>query len=246
MRYFADFHAAYGIRDMYAGGFYPFATPEEYWAWWSRHIMVNRYDAPTGRPYHDLLNLLDGRDFFVLTTNVDHQFQAGGHRPGAAVLSAGRLRAVAVLEACHRGTYDNEAAVRHLAAEQRNMRVPSSCCALPGVRRADGHEPAHRRDVRRGRRLACGPRALRGVRGGAAGDRLLLLELGVGGNTPGIVKYPFWRMAARNPRAFYACVNRGEAYAPRELGARALALDADIGAVLRDLCMLPGRGSRGR
>lgn len=247
MRYFADFHAAYGIRDMYAGGFYPFATPEEYWAWWSRHIMVNRYDAPVGEPYRDLLRLLDGRDFFVLTTNVDHQFQRAGIDRARLCYLQGDYGLWQCSKPCHRGTYDNEAAVRRMAAEQRNMRVPSELlprcpvCGAPMAMnlRIDGtfveDEGWHAARAR-----------YEAFAEAHAGDRLLLLELGVGGNTPGIVKYPFWRMAARNPRAFYACVNRGEAYAPRELGARALALDADIGAVLRGLCMLRGPQAAGR
>lgn len=74
-RYFSDFHKKYGIRDIYSGGFYPYETLEEYWAWWSRHIFVNRYDVDAGKPYTDLLKLVKDKDYFVLTTNVDHQFE---------------------------------------------------------------------------------------------------------------------------------------------------------------------------
>ena len=78
MEYFSDFHEKYGIADMYSGGFYPYATPEEYWAWWSRHIFYNRY-VPAPKPaYDDLLKLVSSRDYFVLTTNVDHCFQKAG------------------------------------------------------------------------------------------------------------------------------------------------------------------------
>lgn len=77
-KYFADFAAKYGIRDMYTGGFYSFPSPEETWAWWSRQILVNRYDVPAGKPYLDLLRLVQDKDYFVLTTNVDHQFQLAG------------------------------------------------------------------------------------------------------------------------------------------------------------------------
>ncbi len=100
-RLFADFREAYGFTDMYTGGFYPYETPEAYWAWWSRHI-ANRYDVAAGEPYLALLRLLRDKDYFVLTTNVDHQFRLAGFPKGAAVLHAGRLRAVAVRRALPR------------------------------------------------------------------------------------------------------------------------------------------------
>ena len=77
-RNFADFREKYGITDMYSGGFYPYDSLEEYWAWWSRHILINRYDVPVGEPYVKLLDLVKDKDYFVLTTNVDHQFQMAG------------------------------------------------------------------------------------------------------------------------------------------------------------------------
>lgn len=98
-KHFADFAAKYGIRDMYSGGFYPFPSPEEHWAWWSRHILVNRYDVPAGKPYLDLLRLVQDRDYFVLTTNVDHQFQLAGFDKARLFYMQGGLRSLAVLKA---------------------------------------------------------------------------------------------------------------------------------------------------
>ena len=62
-KYFSDFRKKYGIQDMYSGGFYPYETLEEYWAWWSRHIMVNRYEAGIGKPYCDLLAIVRDKDY---------------------------------------------------------------------------------------------------------------------------------------------------------------------------------------
>ena len=67
------------------------------------------------------------------------------------------------------------------------------------------------------------------------GMRVLYLELGVGGNTPGIIKYPFWQMTAKNPKSTYACVNLGEAMCPRELERQAICIDGDIGEVMEKL-----------
>ena len=115
-RFFADFHRKYGITDMYSGGFYPYATPEEYSAWWSRQILVNRYDAPTGRPYTDLRKLLAGKDYFVLTTNVDHQFQLAGFDKDRLFYTQGDYGLFQCSRACHDRTYDNETAVRQMVA----------------------------------------------------------------------------------------------------------------------------------
>ena len=235
-RYFADFRERYGITDIYAGGFYPFATREEYWAWWSRHVLYNRYvDAPLP-VYRDLLGLVRGREYFVLTTNVDHQFQRAGFDKQQLFYTQGDYGLWQCARPCHDKTYDNEAAVRRMVAEQRDMRIPTALiprCPVCGgpmtmnLRSDDtfvqdeGWYAAHRRYgdfVHRHRR-----------------DRVVYLELGVGSNTPGIIKYPFWAYTLHNPRAIYACVNLGQAWAPRDISERAVCLDADIGDVLSAL-----------
>lgn len=235
-RYFADFIAKYHIPDMYSGGFYPFGSLEEYWAWWSRHIYYNRYvDAP--KPvYQDLLALLRGKDYFVLTTNVDHQFQKAGFDKRRLFYTQGDYGLWQCSQPCHTKTYDNEETVRRMVAEQKEMRVPGELvprcpvCGRPMAMnlRADDtfvedrgwHDAAARYSDFLSRRR---------------GARMLYWELGVGGNTPGIIKYPFWKLTAANPKASYACVNFREAFAPRELEARSLCIDGDIGEVLKVL-----------
>ncbi|MBC2872044.1 Sir2 silent information regulator family NAD-dependent deacetylase [Bittarella massiliensis] len=233
---FADFKARYGIGDMYSGGFYPYGSLEEYWAWWSRQILLNRYDQPPGEPYLDLLRLLAGRDYFVLTTNVDHQFQLAGFDKRRLFYTQGDYGLWQCSRPCHDRTYDNEETVRQMVQRQKDQRVPSELvprcpvCGAPMAMnlRCDGrfvedegwHEAALRYQS-----------FLKGHRG----RRLLFLELGVGGNTPVIIKYPFWQMSAENPRATYCCINLGEASAPRELAGRAICIDADIGQALAAL-----------
>ena len=236
LKYFSDFHEKYGITDMYSGGFYPFPSPEEYWAWWSRHIYCNRYDVAPGKPYLDLLELVRDKSYFVLTTNVDHQFQLAGFDKARLFYTQGDYGLWQCSKPCHQATYDNEAAVRRMVAEQANMRIPSELiprcprCGRPmtmNLRSDDtfvqdeGWYAAARRYEDFLHRHENG--------------RILLLELGVGGNTPGIIKFPFLRMAAQNPRATYACLNLGEAITLRDLEPQSILLDADIGAVLRDL-----------
>ena len=233
---FADFHKKYGIQDMYSGGFYPYDTLEEYWAWWSRQIMVNRYEAGVGKPYQDLLELVKDKDYFVITTNVDHQFQLAGFDKKRLFYTQGDYGLWQCSKPCHQKTYDNEETVRQMAAEQKNMKIPSELipkcpvCGAPMTMNLrcdmtfvqdDGWYAASNRYQDFIRRHE--------------GLHILFLELGVGGNTPGIVKFSFWRMTEENPKAVYACINLGEAYAPKEIADRSLCIDGDIGEVLKKL-----------
>ena len=235
-RNFTDFIGRYGYRDMYTAGFYPYPTPEEYWAYWSRYIHLNRYAQDAGPAYRRLRALMSGKDCFVITTNVDHCFQKAGFDVSRLFFTQGDYGLWQCAKPCHQRTYDNEAPVRRMVAEQRNMQIPTEL--IPRCPRCGGPMANNLRcdDTfveDEAWRLAAGRYAdfLRKHEGA----RVLFLELGVGGNTPGIIKYPFWRMAARNERAVYACVNLGEATAPRELEGRAILVDGDIGEVLRNI-----------
>ena len=236
LKYFSDFHEKYGITDMYSGGFYPFSSLEVNWAWWSRHIYYNRYDVTPGQPYADLLELVRGRNSFVLTTNVDHQFQLAGFDKARLFYTQGDYGLWQCSEPCHQATYDNEATVRRMIAEQAEMRIPSELiphcpkCGKPMTMnlRCDDSFVQDEGWYAAARRYEDFLRRYKN-------SRILFLELGVGGNTPGIIKVPFLRMTAQNPRATYACINLGEAITMRGLEAHSILLDADIGAVLSDL-----------
>ena len=233
-RYFGDFIAKYHIPDMYAGGFYPFETLEEYWAWWSRHIFYNRYvDAPLP-VYRDLLALVRGRDYFVLTTNVDHQFQRAGFDKKRLFYTQGDYGLWQCMQPCHNKTYDNEQTVRRMIEQQRDMRVPTELvphCPVCGRPMTMNLRADDTFDEDEGWHAAAGHYAdfLRRHEG----LRVVFLELGVGGNTPGIIKYPFWRMTRDNPQATYVCINAGEAFAPHEISKQSLCIQGDIGEVLQ-------------
>ena len=233
---FADFIEKYGYRDMYTAGFYPYPTPEEFWAYWSRHIHLNRYAQDAGPAYRRLRDLMSGKDCFVITTNVDHCFQKAGFDALRLFCTQGDYGLWQCAKPCHQRTYDNEAAVRRMVAEQRNMRIPTEL--IPRCPRCGGPMANNLRSddtfvEDEAWHLAAG--RYRDFLREHEGARLLFLELGVGWNTPGIIKYPFQRMAAGNERAVYACVNLREAAAPRELEGRSILVDGDIGEVLREL-----------
>ena len=235
-KYFSDFAAKYGIKDMYSGGFYPFATLEEHWAYWSRYIYINRYmDAP--KPvYDDLLKLVQGKDYFVITTNVDHCFQKAGFDKKRLFYTQGDYGLFQCSEPCCQGTFANEALIREMVIRQENMKIPTELlpvcphCGKPltmNLRSDDKFvedEGWHRAAERYENFLRT-----------REGGKILFLELGVGYNTPVIIKYPFWQMTAKNPSATYACINRGQAMCPQEIEQRSICLDADISAVIARL-----------
>ena len=233
-KYFSDFAQKYGIQDMYSGGFYPFPTQEEFWAYWSRYIFINRYQDAPKPVYETLLKLVADKDYFVITTNVDHCFQKAGFDKKRLFYTQGDYGLFQCSEPCCQKTYDNEDIIRKMYAEQENMLIPTELvprcpkCGRPMTMnlRADEtfvqdegwYRAAERYEefLRRHENL-----------------HILFLELGVGYNTPAIIKYPFWQMTAKNPKAVYACLNFGEAFCPEQIRPQAICMDADIGTIFK-------------
>ena len=252
-RYFQDFADKYGFKDMYSGGFYPFETPEETWAYWSRYIYINRYMHVGNGTYKMLAELFDGRESFIISTNVDHQWQVAGWDKQRLFYTQGDYGLWQCSKPCHNKTYNNEEIVRRMVLAQGYaiaengdlvppedskplMSVPSDLiphcpvCGRPmsmNLRADDTFVQDSGWDTAAGRYQAFLNKHQK--------DRVLYLELGVGFNTPGIIKYPFWQMTAENPKATYACVNYGEAYVPEEIAKRSICINADIGKVLEQL-----------
>ena len=233
---FSDFAEKYGFSDMYSGGFYPYPTQEEYWAYWSRYIFLNRYQDAPKPVYGDLLKLVAGKDYFVITTNVDHCFQKAGFDKKRLFYTQGDYGLFQCSGPCCQETFDNEAVVREMVRRQVNGKVPTELlpvcphCGRPltmNLRADDSFvedEGWHRAAERYENFLRT-----------RAGEKILFLELGVGYNTPVIIKYPFWRMTVKNPNAIYACINHGQAVCPEEIEKQSICIDADIGSVLQTL-----------
>ena len=236
---FGDFQAKYGIRDMYSGGFYPFQSLEEYWAWWSRQIMINRYEKASKPVYDDLLELVRNKDYFVLTTNVDHQFHLASFDKERLFYTQGDYGLWQCSKPCHQQTYDNEETVCRMAAEQRGMKIPAELiprcprCGRPMTMnlRIDGTFVQDEGWYAAARRYEDFLRRHQG-------QRLLFLELGVGDNTPVIIKYPFWKMTMQNRKATYVCINQEEAYLPGAIQNRSICVRGDIGATLEQILSL--------
>ncbi|MGN1184081.1 MAG: SIR2 family NAD-dependent protein deacylase [Oliverpabstia sp.] len=235
-RYFSDFHQRYGITDMYSGGFYPYSTLEEYWAWWSRHIFYNRYvDAPVP-VYQELLDLVKDKNYFVLTTNVDHQFQKAGFDKKKLFYTQGDYGLWQCSRACHNKTYDNEDTVRKMIVEQQDMKIPSELiprcpvCGAPMTMNLRCDDTF----VQDEGWYAAQNRYADFVRQHEHG-KVLYLELGVGNNTPVIIKYPFWRMTLQNPNAIYTCINLENNFIIPEIRNQAIMIKMDIALAIHKL-----------
>lgn len=228
-KYFSDFIEKYGFSDMYSGGFYPFETPEEYWAYWSRYIYINRFDGAANGLYKQLFELIKDKDYFVLTTNVDHQFQKAGFDKKRLFYTQGDYGLFQCSGPCCSETYDNEKIIRRMFEGQENMRIPTELipkcpkCGKPMTMnlRADD------KFVQDDGWYKASERYDNFIRT-RDNTNILFLELGVGYNTPVIIKFPFWKMTAENPNAFYACVNKGEAFCPEEIREKSVCLNMDI------------------
>lgn len=234
-KYFSDFSAKYGFKDMYSGGFYPYSTPEEMWAYWSRYIYINRYMDIPKPVYEELLELVKDKDYFVITTNVDHCFQKAGFDKKRLFYTQGDYGLFQCSEPCRDVTYDNKDMIFSMYEKQSGMRIPTELipkcpnCGKPltmNLRSDDKfvedegwHQTAKRYEEFNGTHKG----------------RVLYLELGVGYNTPVIIKYPFWQRTYDNPEATYACINFSDAECPEQIKDRAILIEGDIWEVLEDL-----------
>ena len=235
-KYFSDFAAKYDIKDMYSGGFYPFPTQEEFWAYWSRYIYVNRYQDAPKPVYETLLKLVRDKDYFVITTNVDHCFQKAGFDKKRLFYTQGDYGLFQCSEPCCQETFENETVIREMMERQKDMKIPTELlpvcphCGKPltmNLRSDDKFvedEGWHKAAERYENFLRTREE-----------QKILFLELGVGYNTPIIIKYPFWQMTAKNPNAIYACINQGQAVCPREIQRQAICINIDLGNALQEL-----------
>lgn len=235
-KYFSDFRERYGFSDMYTGGFYSYKTLEEHWAYWSRYIMINRYMNAPVPVYETLFEIVKDRNYFVITTNVDHCFQKAGFDKSRLFYTQGDYGLFQCSEPCHPKTYDNEESVRAMCENQHDMKIPAELlpkcpvCGKPmsmNLRSDDTFvedEGWHEASLR-----------YQDFLNENKDKNIVYLELGVGGNTPGIIKYPFWNMTYSNRKSKYICINKGEAVVPKEIEKQSICVNNDIYEVIKSL-----------
>ena len=252
-KYFFDFIKEYGIRDMYSGGFYPFPNDEIRWAWWARHIYFNRYVKAPKPVYDELFSLLKDKDYFVITTNVDHQFQKAGFDKKRLFYTQGDYGLFQSVNLQIQKTYDNEGWIMKAMEVQGFVKNENEVFSVPESREILMRIPAELipkcpddgSDMTTNLRVDSSFVEDEGWYTAAEkyseflenhkNMHVLFLELGVGANTPVIIKYPFWYMVMENKKAVYACINYQEAFCPNELEERSICLEGDIGEVLKEI-----------
>lgn len=252
-KYFFDFIKEYGIKDMYSGGFYPFPDDEIRWAWWARHIYFNRYVRAPKPVYDELFSLLKDKDYFVITTNVDHQFQKAGFDKKRLFYTQGDYGLFQSVNPQIQKTYDNEEWVMKAMEAQGFVKDENGVFSIPASREILMRIPTELipKCPDDGSDMTTNLRAdssfVEDEGWYTAAEKyseflenhknihVLFLELGVGANTPVIIKYPFWYMVMENKKASYACINYQEAFCPNELEERSICLDGDIGEVLKEI-----------
>lgn len=236
-KYFSDFKEKYGFDDMYYGGFYPYKTQEEFWAYWSRYIYINRYlDAPTDL-YNKLYDLVSDKDYFVITTNVDHCFQRAGFDKNRLFYTQGDYGLFQCSTPCCQETFDNEEIIKAMYEKQKDMKIPDNLipvcphCGKPLTTnlRCDNRFVQDDGWYKASERYSDFIRRHKGL-------KVLYLEIGVGYNTPVIIKYPFWQMTAQNPKAVYACINMNDSVCPAEIEDKSICISSEIKKVISDIC----------
>lgn len=233
---FPDFIEKYHFSDMYTAAFQKYDCLEEYWAYWSRHIYLNRYCSDLNNTYDILLNLIKNKDYFVITTNTDHLFIRSGFAKKRLFYTQGDYGLWQCSEPCHNRTYDNKETVMKMVKEQKNMRIPSDLipycpvCSKPMTMnlRSDN------RFVEDEGWYDAENRYFDFIRN-HYDKHTVYLELGIGGNTPSIIKYPFWRFTNDNKNAEYICINKDEAFCPQEIASKSITINEDIHKALTDI-----------
>ncbi len=233
---FADFINKYNLPDMYSAAFFEYESKEEFWAYFSRHIYHNRYKEITSETYKNLLSLVCEKNYFVITTNVDHMFQKNGFKKDRLFYTQGDYGLFQCSVPCHNKTYDNKEQVMKMIHAQKDMKIPTELIPLCPVCGKDmttnlrkdnsfvedegWHEAMHRYENFMHKNID---------------KSIVFLDLGIGFNTPSIIKYPFWQMTYDNKHATYVCINLTDSYAPKEINSQSILINEDIDKALNDI-----------
>lgn len=236
-KHFKDFGDKYGFKDMYSGGFYPYATPEERWAYWSRYVYVNRYlQTEPNKVYAELFELVKNKDYFVITTNVDHQFQIAGFDKQKLFYTQGDYGLFQCSVPCHNKTYDNKELILKMVESQKDMKIPTELipmcpvCGKPmemNLRADDkfvqdegwyAHAKAYQNFIDK-----------------IKNKKVVLIEIGVGYNTPVIIKYPFERMTYFNKHTNLIRINKDYAICSDEIKDKTILFNENVSDILQKL-----------
>ncbi|MCM3651379.1 Sir2 silent information regulator family NAD-dependent deacetylase [Metabacillus litoralis] len=206
---FAPFIEKYGLTDMYLSGFYPFRTQEERWSYWAKHISLNRYEAGATKLYMDLFNLVKDKKYFVISTNVESQFVKAGFPSEKVFEIQGNYGYHQCAKGCHDKLYDNELLVKEMVEKTVDCKIPSELvpkCPVCGGE-MDPNLRINHYFVQDERWYELN-KSYNDFLQDSEGKKIIYIELGVGFNTPGIIRYPFEKMTYYNKNARLIRLNK--------------------------------------
>lgn len=242
---FPEFIEKYGMTDMYSAGFYPFPSEEARWGYWSKHVYVNRIEPEALPLYKKVYELVKNKKYFVLTTNADHQFYKAGFGEDKIFATQGDYGLVQCMRGCHQKTYDDIFMMKQMNEAREDCKIPSHMvprcpvCGGPMAmnlrcdqyfvedaawHEAEEHFGAFLNECRK--------------------KKVVLLELGIGFNTPTIVRFPFEKLTREKENMTLIRLNLDEAIVPESLGKRAIGINSDMEKSITDILNI--REEKGR
>ncbi len=231
--HFEPFIQKYGFLDLYTSSFYPFETQEERWAYWAKHISLNRYDTPATELYKTLFRLVRDKEHFVLTTNVEHQFVKAGFSQERVFAVQGNYGLFQCELGCHNVLYENESQICAMIANTRDCRVPQSL--VPKCPVCGGEMDAnlrHNEFFVQDENWYRAEQNYLAFANACPGQRTVYLELGVGFNTPGIIRYPFEQMTYQSESARLIRINRDYPGGFKENASKTIPFSEDMPEIL--------------
>lgn len=233
---FAPFIEKYGMTDMYSAGFYPFQTQEEKWAYWAKHISVNRYETSALKLYQDLFALLKGKNYFIITTNVDSHFEKGGFSSNRIFEVQGNYGNLQCAKGCHDKVYHNEQLVKKMVEQTVDCKVPTEL--VPKCPVCGGNMDVHLRineDFVQDEKWYEANDTYNMFLEQALGKKMVFLELGVGFMTPTIIRHPFERMTYQHKDAVLIRFNKDYPDGIKENVDKTIAFTEDMQTVVSAL-----------
>ena len=233
---FKEFIEKYNFPDLYSASFYDFNTQEEKWAFFTKMIYLNRFNKEPLKLYQEIYYLIKEKDYFVITTNVDGQFEKAGFEKERVFETQGDYAYLQCENACHNKLYYNYDLVNEWLKNTKDCKIPSNLvpkCPVCGGNmemnlRKDANfvqdENWYKQDKRYGEFL-----------NKSQDKNLLLLEIGVGFNTPGIIRFPFEQMVYNNIHTNLVRINKDYAFTNKEIENKTILFDEDVNTIIEDL-----------
>ena len=233
---FKEFIEKYNFPDLYSASFYDFNTQEEKWAFFAKMISLNRFNKEPLKLYQELYSLIKVKDYFVITTNVDGQFEKAGFEKERVFETQGDYAYLQCENACHNKLYYNYDLVNEWLKNTKDCKIPNNLvpkCPVCGGNmemnlRKDANfvqdENWYKQDKRYGEFLDK-----------SQDKNLLLLEIGVGFNTPGIIRFPFEQMVYNNINTNLVRINKDYAFTNKEIKNKTILFDEDVNTIIEDL-----------